>query len=99
MRKGTTPSFTFTLPFGVEIIAKAKVVIGQGGKILFEKRDNDLLLDGNTITLKLTQEETFKMDCKKQLEIYLRVLTLGGDALKTDTYVINVCDCMDNEVL
>ena len=99
MIKGTTPKHTFTLPFDTSIISKCKVVYGQGGVELFSKRTEDCVLDGNTISTVLTQEETLTFDYHKGVEIQLRVLTHSGEALASVTTTIGIAKCLDNEVL
>ena len=37
MYRGTTPTFTFTLPIECETITKLSVAFKQGGKLLFER--------------------------------------------------------------
>ena len=36
MYRGTTPTFTFTLPIECETISKLSVAFKQGGELLFE---------------------------------------------------------------
>jgi hypothetical protein len=99
MRKGTTPIFTFTLPFATVLVQKAKVI--------FEYDDEQQLckvltadnFKGETISVQLTQEETFKFSCNSHIKVQLRVLTVDGDALTSDVYTVFVEECLDNEVL
>ena len=97
MKRGTTPTHTFTLPFDVSVIEKARVLYSQGEELKLTK--TDCVLDGNTLTVKLTQEDTFKLDCGKFVDIQLRVLTPGGDALNSDIIRVAVDRCLENEVL
>ena len=100
MRRGTTPTHTFTLPLDVSMLACVKVIYAQGGQVILEKENDGCVLDGNTVTVKLTQEETFLFDChKKTVQIQVRVLTLGGEALASDVLRVDVEKCLDDEVL
>lgn len=99
MIRGTTPIHTFTLPFDVSVIKTVKVIYAQDDIQLFCKRTEDCELDGSVIRVGLTQEETFLFDCKKQVQIQIRVLTLNGDSISTDVINVSVKKCLDYEVL
>ena len=96
---GTTPTHTFSLPFNTGIISKIKVTYAQNGRVILEKKDKQCVLDGNTVSLKLTQEDTFLFEYGKNVEIQMRILTMGGDALASNIRVISADKCLDNEVL
>lgn len=98
MRKGTTPTFTFELPFSTDLLAKAKVTFEKGDTQL-PKELNTASFDGNTIKVQLTQEDTFLFPCNSQIKVQLRVLTKNGEALASDPFIIFVEECLDNEVL
>lgn len=99
MRKGTTPSFSFTLPFDTSVVEKAKVIFKQDNRIVLEKYNEQCTLDGNTIHVKLTQEETYLFESDKYAKMQLRVLTTGGDALASEIFEVFVEEFLDDEVL
>ena len=99
MRKGTTPSFVFELPLQMDQISAAKVTFAVGDKIILEKHLQDCAYAENTITVKLTQEETFLFECNATIEMQLRVLTVNEDALSSDVFTIFAHQCLDDEVL
>ena len=98
MRKGTTPKFTFNLPFSTELLDKARVTFEHDGQELTKTLD-DQNFDGNAISVQLTQEETFLFRCNSHIKVQLRVLTKKGEALASDVYSVFVSECLDNEVL
>lgn len=57
MRRGTTPTLTFTLPYDIAISA-LYITFVQGDKTILEKTIDDVTIDGNKITLSLTQDDT-----------------------------------------
>ena len=99
MRRGTTPTHTFTLPFDAEIIKSVKVTYVQDGKQVLAKKNPLVQLNGNTATLKLTQEETLMFSDETDVEIQIRILTTGGDTLGSYPMRIPVLCCLDDEVL
>lgn len=78
MIRGTTPTHTFEIPFNTSMIASVRVVYAQDDAVIVTKCTEDCIFDGNTINVTLTQEDTLKFDCKKCVQIQLRVLTTGG---------------------
>lgn len=98
MRKGTTPTLTFQLPIEVAELANAKVTLCQGD-VRLEKKLCDCESTNDSITVKLTQEETFLFDCNSHIKVQLRVVTVNGDALASDIFTIFVAQCLDDEVI
>lgn len=99
MKRGTTPTHTFELPFDTSILKELKITYAQDDKSILCKRLADCELNGSVAKVKLTQEETFMFDCKKMVQIQLRGLTLGGDAPESDVIIVSVDKCLDDEVL
>lgn len=99
MMRGTTPTHIFTLPFEANLISNIRIIYTQGDEQVFVKEVKDCNIDGNTVTVRLTQEETFLFDCKKYVEIQVRALTNGGDVLNSNIMKESVERCLDNEVI
>jgi len=99
MIRGTTPTHTFVLPFDVSVIDKLRIVYAQDEVVKITKTDGDATLRGDTVSVRLTQEETLLLDCKKSVEIQVRVLTPAGDALTSDIIRIPISRCLDSEVM
>jgi hypothetical protein len=99
MIRGTTPTHEFNIPFNTSVIKEVKITYAQNNEAVVEKKTSDCKLVDQTISVTLTQEDTFKFDCKKPVEIQVRILTFNGDALSTVPQIVGVCKCLDNEVL
>lgn len=99
MRRGTTPTHTFTLPFDVDMLKEIRVIYAQGGETIFVRTAAECELNGNTVTIKLTQEETLAFECHKPVRIQVRALTMGGDALASDILEVVPSACLENEVM
>lgn len=99
MRRGTTPTHTFTLPFSVDAINKVRVIYAQSEIVKIIKKESEVKLQGNQVVVKLTQQDTLKLNCKLKTDIQLRVLTHAGDALASKIYTLSTKRCLDNEVL
>ena len=99
MRRGTTPTHAFTLPFAVDTVSNALIVYAQSGEEILRKTVHQCHMSENTISVDLTQEETFLFDCGKKVQIQVRVLTADGKALASNIIVADVDKCLSNEVL
>lgn len=99
MTRGTTPHHTFELPFDVLLVKKAVVIYAQNGAEVLRKETDSCTLDGNTIKTALTQEETFMFDEKKSVQIQVRVLTIGDEALASNIMTVDIGKLLDDEVL
>lgn len=99
MIKGTTPTHVFSLPFGMEMIKTIEITYAQGGMVKVKKGNDDCTFDGNKASVKLSQEDTFKFIEDACVEVQVRVLTLGEDALASDVMRIHCEECLSEEVL
>lgn len=100
--RGTTPPFDFTLPFDVALLEKCRVSFAQYSaskvkRIIVQKDIEKLTLNGTTVSLKLTQEETLKFRDKADIELELKV-KVGGDVYE-DKYLLECEGCVCEEVL
>lgn len=98
MRVGSTPTHTFTFPFLARECQEIKITYSQGCKVILEKHIDDLTLSGNTAQVTLTQDETFRFDECKPINIQARVLR-NGYALTSDITQVSVYRCLDDEIL
>lgn len=98
MIRGTTPTHTFDLPFDTTIIRKLRIIYAQNDVVILTKGLEDCTIEGNTVIVKLTQEETLKFDAHAVAEIQIRVLTHANDALASKPKKISVNRLLENEV-
>lgn len=101
MIPGTTPTFTFTLPFDGSLLASARISCLQESptEVLVVKETADCLLDGDQVSATLTQEESLRFTPGSPMRVQLRVLTTSGESLATKPAMVSVGRCLDGEVL
>lgn len=99
MRLGTTPKHTFAFPFETDIIQDLKITYSQNKKIVLEKYLADCEVDKNSVSYKLTQEETFLFTENVNVECQARALTTAGDVLASNIRIVTAERCLDREVL
>lgn len=99
MIRGTTPIHIFTLSVDASTLKAIRVIYAQDDDVLFVKELPDITIDGAKIKLKLTQEETFKFNDHKYVQIQIRALTEDDDVVSTPIMTTTVEKCLDNEVM
>lgn len=99
MIRASTPTHTFRLPIDAALIDKFRLVYNQCGNKVLIKNKEDMVVDGNTWRVKLTQEETSKFAGCDMVKIQIRVKTVGGDVIPSKEIHVAVKDVLDDEVL
>lgn len=83
MKRGTTPTITFTLPEEINI-AELYITFSQNKRTVLEKKLDDVEINENVITLPLTQENTLAFYAPSPVYIQLRIRDIGGNAIASD---------------
>lgn len=101
MYRGTTPTHTFTLPDEISpsSIKELRISYAQGCKEIFSRNVSTCSFDGQTITIKLTQEETLSFRANIDVQIQLRLLLTDGTALVSEMITRPLNICLNEEVL
>jgi hypothetical protein len=101
MKRATTPTHTFTLPFSyLGTVDKCLITYKQGAEIVLTKTESDIKVkNDNEIVINLTQEETIMFKPNIPVKIEIRILTPSGDALASDIMQSSVEDVLNDEVL
>lgn len=75
MFRGTTPTFTFKLPFQASTLTAAVVSFRQLGGVSIDRSLADCTVSGDTLSVSLTEAETLSLRAMTlyPLEIQLRV--------------------------
>lgn len=84
MIRGTTPTLEFVIPFNTAILAEAFVTLAQNGKIVIDKALEDCHCNEKKLSVRLTQEETLKLECDCITEIQVRARTIEGEAVASN---------------
>lgn len=99
MIRGTTPTHRFVLPFNTDMIQTVQIIYAQNDEMVLTKGNDDCTLDGNTVSIKLTQQETFLFTEDVCVEVQVRVLTHDKDALASHVMRVHCDECLSDEVL
>lgn len=73
MIRGTTPTFTFTIKQDVDLTSAKNIYVtfSQGGSKLFTKTGEDLSVDGKTVSVWLTQEESLALTDRDKAKVQI----------------------------
>ena len=99
MIRGTTPSHFFDAPCDVSLIGKINLLYGQDDKLLFKKITKDFAIEGQTISTKLTREQSLMFDHNKPAQVHAVIETLGGDVIESPVVTIGVDKLLDDGVI
>lgn len=99
MVQGTTPIHKFTLPFDTVNVEKVRITYAQIERVIFAKELPDCECEGNTITVRLTQEDTLSLNARRDVQIQVRILTKDGESLVSSIKTVSIDKCLDREVL
>ena len=82
MKRGTTPTFTFNLPFDTSLLLRAYITVKyrkDNNTEILEKTLSDCKKYDNILAVTLSQEETLKFQSGTKAEIELRVVYNNGN--------------------
>lgn len=97
--RGTTPTHIFKIPYDTSMVSKLRLTYEQVGGVVIEKTEKDCIFDGDLVTITLTQEDTLKLNDKQYVEIQMKLLSTGGDVIKSEPITRTVSKCLNDEVL
>ena len=104
MRRGTTPTHNFTLPFAAPDGSAVRVVYAQNDRVVLEKTTEACTVSGECVTVRLTDAETLLFDCSEHyhngrreaypVEIQIGIKTPLGDKLWSEIITTTVERCL-----
>lgn len=99
MRRGTTPTHIFKLPFSTEFVSKVKVAYKQDATVVLRKNTEACKLEGDKISITLTREESLLFNCHDNVKVQLEVELRNGGTLVSEIYVLRVAELLCEEVM
>ena len=99
MIRATTASQTYVLPFDTSELVAVRIYYSQHGKVVLEKNEEQVQLEGKEIKWTLTQQETMMFDDDAMVSIQLHVKTVHGDVLASEVDMVTVGKILKDEVL
>ena len=98
MIRGTTPTHTWVLPFDASLLKEVSITYMQNEENIIQKTEEDCTREGNRISIKLSQEDTLRLEPKVRTTVQLKVMTINDSVMATRPKNISVSDIQDEEV-
>ena len=86
IRQRTTPTHTFELGLDTSLLSALEITYKQNGVVLLSKDLDDVTLDGENVTLALTEEETAAFGVTGNVGIQVWAKDAAGVALLSDIF-------------
>ena len=99
MRRGTTPTHIYKLPFDVSLVEEIRITYAQNNKTVLTKTMADCMLDGEYILLTLTQEETLKFNDYNPVQAQIRIQTTSGNVIASKIMAVKVRATLDEVIM
>lgn len=84
MRRGTTPTHTFTTDLDLTAAEVLFVTYKQQGKTIVEKDIGEVMLEPEQISLELSQDDTLAFSTTGEVQIQIRARFAGGEAVASN---------------
>lgn len=99
MIRGTTSTLQFAFPFELNNVAELWVTLKQDNNIVLDKTLVDCELDGSVLTLRLTQQDTLKLNAFMPVAIQVRIRTNDGNAVASNIITTSVGQILKDGVI
>ena len=84
MRRGSTPTFVFTLPIDSSYFSAITIVFVQDGREVMAVERPSLTLNGKDISFVMSEEQSLAFAPSRNAEIQIRLVTPDGTVLVSD---------------
>ena len=94
IRRGTTPTLFFEMPYPMEYIEGGYMTFEQRGELLFEKtfQDTCVQVEDGRVSVELATEETLMLTEVEELRVQVMVCLIDGKTAVSGNYEIPVQD-------
>lgn len=101
MRRGTTPTLTFTTPYEADIITGGFLSFWQHRRIVLDisLTDPSVTIEDNAISVTLTQEQTLAFDAEDIARAQIRATLMSGKAVASNIVAIPIGAIIKNGVI
>ena len=99
MIRGTTSTLQFAFPFKLTNVAELWVTLKQDNNIVLDKALADCELDGAILTLRLTQQDTLKLNAFMPVAMQIRMRTNDGNAVASNIITTSVGQILKDGVI
>lgn len=101
MRRGTTPTLTFTTPYEANLVESGYLTFQQRGTNVLDVplSDPTITVADNAISITLTQEQTLSLTTAAPCAAQIRAVLASGAAVASNIVQIPICAILkDGEI-
>lgn len=101
MRRGTTPTLTFTTPYEASLVQSGYLTFQQRGTNVLDipLSDESITVADNAISVELTQEQTLAFNAAAPCYAQIRALLASNAAVASNIVQIPICAILkDGEI-
>lgn len=93
MRRGTTPTLTFTTPYTQDLIESGYITFEQRGAVVLDVPldDPSVTVADEAISITLTQEQTLEFTACQPCQAQIRAVLTSGKAVASNIVDIPIC--------
>lgn len=99
MYRGTTPVLNFKFPFNIDTLQDVYVTFEQKCGVNYDKTLEDSQVQGDTLTITLSQQDTLRLKHDRPLMIQIRAKTPDGTALASHIITVDVKEILKEGVI
>ncbi len=99
MRRGTTPTICFKIPFQPETISEIWLTLSQRNQEVLTKHKKDMSITEDTASIMLTQEETLLLDDSAPLFIQVRGRLSTNEAFASKIKTVRVDSILKDGII
>jgi hypothetical protein len=99
MIKGTTPTHIFEMSFDTSLIKEVHVLYQQKDELILTKTTEHCVINEDSISVKLTQEDTFCFEENVPVKVQVRISVEGGQVLSSVPIAVGVVECLEDGVI
>lgn len=101
MRRGTTPTLTFTTPYAADLVESGYISFAQRGADVLDisLTDPAVTIEDQSISVTLTQKQTLMFTTADTVKIQIRAILASGKAVASNAVEDKVCPILkDGEI-
>lgn len=99
IQQGSTPTHKFSTPYEKNEVERAIITYCQNGRIVLEKSGEEIVIENNSITANLTQEDTLSFDEMGDVKMQIKVKLTNGKVIPSNDMYASVKDVLNKEVM
>ena len=89
MKRGTTPTHTFSVDVDLTSATAIYLTYKQGNQTIVERDNTEMTVTAESIQVKLTQEETLAFNSAANIQIQIRAVFSDGTAIASDILTVS----------